>query len=328
MSVPRRLRKSALITGITGQDGFYLAEYLLAKNYSVYGLVRHTTQPHAIDERVHIITGDLTDSNSLVTAIRRAQPDEIYNLAALSHVGVSFTLPEATGNITGLGTLRLLEALHETGSGARFYQASSSEMFGNAPPPQNENTAFEPRSPYAAAKVYAYWMIRNYREAFGMHVCNGILFNHESPRRGEQFVTRKITKAVARILAGRQSELKLGNLNAKRDWGSAPDYVDAMWRILQHPDPDDYVIATGETHSVKEFLGEAFGYVGLDWRKYVVVDSAYYRPTDVENLCGDASKARVVLGWKPQVTFKELVRQMIDADLRAEAVTMDSVHAQ
>ena len=322
--------KTALITGITGQDGSYLAELLLAKGYLVYGIIRRSSSfntgridhiykdPHDPQSEMRLVYGDLNDGSSLNRIIRTTQPDEIYHLGAQSHVRVSFDVPEYTGEITGLGTVRLLEAIRETGVKTRFYQASSSEMYGNVPGPLNEQSYFQPRSPYAAAKVYAYWITVNYREGYDLYACNGILFNHESPRRGETFVSRKITKAAARIKLGRQDKLFLGNLDAKRDWGYAKDYVEAMWMMLQHDKPDDYVIATGETHSVREFLDEAFGHIDLDWKKYVEVDPRYFRPTEVDLLLGDASKARKTLGWKPRVLFKDLVRLMVDADMEAE----------
>jgi len=322
--------KTALITGITGQDGSYLTELLLAKGYSVYGIIRRSSSfntgridhlyedPHE-QPKMRLVYGDLNDGSSLNKIIRTVQPDEIYHLGAQSHVRVSFDIPEYTAEVTGLGTVRLLEAIRETGVKTKFYQASSSEMFGNAPAPQSESTPFEPRSPYAAAKVYAHWMTVNYREGYGLFACNGILFNHESPRRGATFVTRKITKAVARIKLGLQDKLFLGNLDAKRDWGYARDYMEAVWLMMQQEKPDDYVIATGETHTVREFLDEAFGYVGLKWKKYVEIDSRYFRPTEVDLLQGDASKARRQLGWTPKVRFTELVRLMVDADLQAES---------
>ncbi|WP_334110167.1 GDP-mannose 4,6-dehydratase [Thermodesulfitimonas autotrophica] len=321
--------KRALITGITGQDGSYLAELLLAKGYEVHGLIRRAStfntdridhlyrDPHEQDVRLFLHYGDLSNSEQLTNLIYNIQPDEIYHLGAQSHVRVSFDMPEYTGDVTGLGTTRLLEAIRRSGIKTRFYQASSSEMFGDAPAPQNESTPFRPRSPYAAAKVYAYWMTVNYRQGYGLWAYNGILFNHESPRRGETFVTRKITRALANILAGRQKKLYLGNLEAWRDWGYAPEYVEAMWLILQQDEPDDYVIGTGESHSVKEFLEEAFSYAGLDWREHVEIDPRYFRPTEVEFLLADASKAREKLGWQPRVTFKELVRIMVDADIEA-----------
>ena len=317
--------KTALITGITGQDGSYLAELLLSKDYLVYGVMRRASSfntgridhlyqdPHE-GSRLHLVFGDLNDASSLNHILRTVRPDEIYNLGAQSHVRVSFDIPEYTGEVTGLGCVRLLEAIRVTALTTRLYQASSSEMFGNHPPPLNEQTPFAPRSPYAAAKLYAYWMTVNYRESYGLFACNGILFNHESPRRGETFVSRKITKAAVRIKKGLQSKLYLGNLDARRDWGYATDYVEAMWRILQHDQPEDFVIATGEAHSVREFLDEAFGYLDLDWRPYVEIDQRYFRPTEVDVLLGDASKARQVLGWRPTLGFRELVRLMVDSE--------------
>lgn len=319
----------ALITGITGQDGSYLAELLLAKGYAVHGLIRRAStfntdriehlyvDPHDSRARLFLHYGDLNDSGQLTNLVYNLQPREIYHLGAQSHVRVSFDIPEYTGDITGLGATRLLEAIRRSGIQTRFYQASSSELFGDAPPPQNEATPMRPRSPYAAAKLYAYWMVRNYREAYGLFAVNGILFNHESPRRGETFVTRKITRAAARIKLGLQEKLYLGNLAARRDWGYAPEYVEAMWLMLQQEKPEDYVIATGESHSVQEFLEEVFGYLELDWRQYVEIDSRYFRPTEVESLLGDPGKARRQLGWQPRVTFKELVRLMTEADLKA-----------
>jgi len=321
--------KKALVTGITGQDGSYLAEFLLAKGYEVHGLVRRSStfntrrinhlyvDPHEAGVRFFLHYGDLSDSGQLSHLIYNIQPDEIYNLAAQSHVRVSFDIPEFTGDVTGLGVTRLLEAIRRSGIKTRFYQASSSELFGDSPPPQNEETALRPRSPYAAAKLYGYWMVRNYREAYGLFAVNGILFNHESPRRGETFVTRKITRAVARIKLGLQDKLYLGNLDAKRDWGYAPDFVEAMWLMLQQDSPEDFVIATGETHSVREFLEGAFAHVNLDWRDYVEIDPKYFRPTEVDFLWGDAGKAKRILGWQPRVSFQELVRTMVDADLQA-----------
>jgi GDPmannose 4,6-dehydratase len=321
--------KKALITGITGQDGSYLADFLLSKGYEIHGIIRRSSSlnrsridhlyqdTHLPEARFFLHYGDLADSEQLTDLIYNVRPDEIYHLGAQSHVRVSFDLPEYTSNITGLGTTRILEALRRSGVPARFYQASSSEMFGAARPPQNETTPFHPRSPYAAAKVYAYWMARNYREGYNLFACNGILFNHESPRRGETFVTRKITRTLARIKAGRERFLYLGNLEARRDWGYAPEYVEAMWLILQQDTPDDYVIGTGESHSVKEFVVESFSYAGLDWEKYVRIDPKYYRPTEVEYLHSDASKAGTKLGWQPRVSFPELVRIMIDYDLKA-----------
>lgn len=320
--------KKALITGITGQDGSYLAEFLLSKGYEVHGLIRRSStfnteridhiyvDPHETDVRLFLHYGDITDSGQLTNLIYNIQPDEIYHLAAQSHVRVSFDMPEFTGDVTGIGTTRLLEAIRRSGIKTRYYQASSSEMFGDAPAPQNEETPFSPRSPYAVAKVYAYWMARNYREGYKLFAVNGILFNHESPRRGETFVTRKITKGLARIKYKLQDKVYLGNLKARRDWGYAKDFVEAMWLMLQQEEPDDYVIATGESHSVEEFLEEAFGYAGLDWRDHVEIDPRYFRPTDVDFLQGDASKAKRKLHWEPRVKFKELVRVMVDADLR------------
>jgi GDPmannose 4,6-dehydratase len=317
----------ALITGITGQDGSYLAELLLSKGYEVHGLVRRSSvlsrsrleQLHHGDDgdRVTLHYGDLDDPLGLVRLLEQTQPDEVYHLAAQSHVQVSFDLPDYTGSVTGLGTLRLLEAMRVAQVPARFYQASSSEMFGSAPPPQHEGTPFHPRSPYALAKVYAYWATVNYREAYGMFATNGILFNHESPRRGENFVTRKVTKAVAAISAGLQEKVHLGNLDAKRDWGFAGDYVEGMWRMLQHHEPDDFVLATGEAHSVRELCEIAFGHAGLDYRDHVVVDPRYFRPAEVDYLLGDASKARRVLGWTATTTFTDLVTMMVDADRAA-----------
>jgi GDPmannose 4,6-dehydratase len=320
--------KKALITGITGQDGSYLAELLLTKGYEVHGIVRRAStfntqridhvyrDPHLPGTRLFLHYGDLNDASSLNILLKKVRPDEVYNLGAQSHVRVSFDVPEYTGEVTGLGTVRLLEAARELGlTGTRIYQASSSEMFGASPPPQGENTPFYPRSPYGVAKVYSYWISVNYREAYGMHVSNGILFNHESPRRGETFVTRKVTRAAARIKMGLQDKLYLGNLEAKRDWGYAKDYVEAMWLMLQQPEPGDYVIATGEAHSVRELCEEAFGHVGLDYRKHVDVDPRYYRPTEVDFLLGDCTKAKARLGWVPRTSFRELVRIMMDADL-------------
>ncbi len=315
------MAKNALITGITGQDGSYLAELLYNKGYNVYGLVRRLSTPNTsridhILNNIELLQGDLTDQSSLSEAMRIAQPDEVYNLAAQSFVGTSWNQPVHTGDVTGLGAVRVLEAVRHVVPDARIYQASSSEMFGKVQEtPQKESTKFYPRSPYGVAKVYAYWACVNYRESYGMHISNGILFNHESPRRGSEFVTRKSTDGVARIYHGLESELHLGNLDAKRDWGFAGDYVDAMWRMLQQEKPDDYVIATGETHSVEEFVQEAFSIVGLDWKKYVVVDPKFVRPAEVQLLLGDSSKAKRVLGWEPKVRFKELVKMMVEADL-------------
>lgn len=320
--------KTVLITGITGQDGSYLAELLLTKGYEVHGLIRRAStfntgriehlyvDPHEPEARLFLHYGDLSDSGILTHLIYNIQPVEIYHLAAQSHVRVSFDMPEYTGDISGLGTTRLMEAIRRSGIKTKFYQASSSELYGDAPAPQNEATPMRPRSPYAAAKLYAYWIVRNYREAYGLFAVNGILFNHESPRRGETFVTRKITRALARIKLGLQKKLYLGNLEARRDWGYAPEYVEAMWLMLQQEIPEDYVIATGESHSVREFLEEAFAYLDMDWREYVEIDPKYFRPTEVELLLGDVRKAREKLRWQPKVTFKELVRLMVDADLK------------
>jgi GDPmannose 4,6-dehydratase len=322
--------KKALITGITGQDGSYLAELLLAKGYEVHGIIRRSStfntaridhiyrDPHAPDNRLFLHYGDLTDSVALVKLLYQLRPDEIYNLGAQSHVRVSFDVPESTGDIVGLGTQRILEAIRETDliRDVRFYQASSSEMFGKVQEvPQKETTPFWPRSPYACAKVYAHWLTVNYRESYGLHASSGILFNHESPRRGETFVTRKITRAATRIKMGLQDALYLGNLDAKRDWGYAKDYVEMMWMMLQQAEPDDYVVATGETHSVREFVQETFACLDLDWEQYVKYDQRYERPAEVELLIGDPSKAKHKLGWEPRVKFKELVRIMVDADL-------------
>jgi GDPmannose 4,6-dehydratase len=323
------MAKKALITGITGQDGSYLAELLLGKGYEVHGIIRRAStfntgrldaiymDPHAASSRLFLHYGDLSDASALARLIGKIQPEEIYNLAAQSHVRVSFDSPEYTTDITATGAIRLLEAIRETGIRPRFYQASSSEMYGKVQAvPQTETTPFYPRSPYACAKVYAYWITVNYRESYGLFACNGILFNHESPRRGETFVTRKITRAVAHIKAGLQDKLFLGNLEAKRDWGYAREYVAAMWLMLQQDTPDDYVIATGETHSVSEFLEVAFSHAGLDWRRHVEIDSRYYRPAEVDMLIGDASKARQKLGWTPQTKFEDLVKLMVDADIQ------------
>jgi GDPmannose 4,6-dehydratase len=319
----------ALITGITGQDGSYLAELLLGKGYEVHGIIRRAStfntgrldsiykDPHVEKRRLILHYGDMSDASALARLIGKIQPEEIYNLAAQSHVRVSFDAPEYTTDITATGAVRLLEAIRETGIQPRFYQASSSEMFGLVQEtPQSERTPFYPRSPYACATVYAHWITVNYRESYGMHASNGILFNHESPRRGETFVTRKITRAVAHIRAGLQDHLYLGNLDAQRDWGYAKEYVEAMWRMLQQDKPDDYVIATGETHSVREFLEVAFSHAGLDWQKHVKIDARYYRPAEVDLLIGDASKARKQLGWEPQTKFDGLARLMVDADIR------------
>lgn len=326
--------KKAFVTGITGQDGSYLAELLLEKGYSeVHGLIRRSStfntsridhiyrDRHEKGARLFLHYGDLSDASNLNRLLKMVKPDEIYHLGAQSHVRVSFDVPEYTADVTGTGTIRLLDAIRDSGIPTRFYQASSSEMYGLVQAvPQTETTPFYPRSPYACAKVYAYWITVNYREAYGMHASNGILFNHESPRRGETFVTRKITRAVARILAGKQEHLYLGNLDAKRDWGYAKDYVEAMWLMLQQPKGDDFVIATGETHSVREFLEVAFGLVQKNYEEYVRLDPNYLRPTEVDLLIGDCSKAKKTLGWKPKVVFKDLVRIMLVADLEAEGV--------
>jgi len=326
----RRLVKRALITGITGQDGSYLAEQLLEKGYEVHGIVRrsssfntdridHLYQDfHEEGARLFLHHGDLSESSRLVKLVYELQPDEIYHLGAQSHVRASFDIPEYTADITAMGTVRLLEAIREAGVApkTRFYQASSSEMFGSAPAPQTETTPFHPRSPYGVSKVAAFWITVNYREAYGLFAANGILYNHESPRRGETFVTRKITRALARIQAGLQDKLFLGNLDARRDWGYAPDYTEAMTRILAADEPDDFVVATGEAHTVREFLDEAAAHVGVDWEKHVEIDPRYFRPSEVDELLGDASKARERLGWEPTVTFKELVRIMVEADVK------------
>ena len=313
--------QKALITGITGQDGSYLAELLLEKGYEVHGLVRRSSSFNTwridhVRDRLALHYGDLVDQNSLARTLETIEPQEVYNLAAQSHVKVSFGMPEYTTDVTGLGVLRLLDAVRELGLPVRVYQAGSSEMYGLVQEtPQTERTPFHPRSPYAISKVFGHWMAVNYREGYGLHVSNGILFNHESPRRGENFVTRKITMGVAAIKQGKAKELRLGNLDAKRDWGFAKDYVEAMWLMLQQPQPDDYVVATGETHSVRDFLEEAFASVGLAWKDFVKVDPKYFRPAEVDVLLGDSTKARRVLGWKPKVGFKELVRLMVEADL-------------
>jgi len=322
------MAKKALITGITGQDGSYLAELLLTKGYEVHGIIRRAStfntgrldpiyaDPHSGKSRLFLHYGDLSDASALARLIGKVQPDEVYNLAAQSHVRVSFDSPEYTADITGTGTVRLLEAIRETGIRPRFYQASSSEMFGKVQEvPQTEKTPHYPRSPYGCAKVFAYWLTVNSRESYGLHASNGILFNHESPRRGETFVTRKITRAVAHIKAGLQKQLYLGNLEAKRDWGYAKEYVEAMWLMLQQDQPDDYVIATGETHSIREFLEVAFGHAGLDWQQHVEIDSRYYRPAEVDLLIGDYSKAKRQLGWEPKTRFVDLVMLMVDADV-------------
>ena len=321
------MSKTALITGITGQDGSYLAEYLLSKGYEVHGVIRRAStfntqridhiyqDPHDAGARLRLHYGDLSSMEQFTNLIYNVEPDEIYNLGAQSHVATSFEMPEYTGDVTGLGTTRLLEAVRRSGIRTRFYQASSSEMFGNAPAPQDENTPFRPRSPYACAKVYAYWMTVDYRDGHNLHACNGVLFNHESPRRGETFVTRKITRAIAAIVAETESKLYLGNLDASRDWGYAPDYVEAMWLMLQQDKPDDYVIGTGIGRTVRDFLDAAFGYVDLDWREYVEIDPRYARPNEVNSLLADASKAKAGLGWEPKVTFELLVKLMVDSDM-------------
>jgi GDPmannose 4,6-dehydratase len=319
--------KKAFITGITGQDGSYLADLLLEKGYEVHGMIRRSSSfntgridhlyqdPHLPGTRLFLHYGDLNDASSLNMILKKVRPDEIYNLGAQSHVRVSFDVPEYTAEVTGTGTIRLLEAIRELGlKDTRIYQASSSEMFGASPPPQNEKTPFYPRSPYGCAKLYAYWIGVNYREAYGLHVTNGILFNHESPRRGETFVTRKVTRAASRIKLGLQSKLFLGNLEARRDWGYAKDYVEAMWLMLQQPRGDDYVCATGQSHTVRDLCELAFGHVGLDYREFVVIDPRYYRPTEVDFLLGDASKAEKQLGWKPHTSFKQLVTLMMESD--------------
>ncbi len=323
------MAKRALITGITGQDGSYLAEFLLNKGYEVHGLIRRAStfntaridhlyvDPHSADARLFLHYGDLSDGARLVTLLAQVQPNEVYNLAAQSHVRVSFEEPEHTADTTGTGTTRMLEAVRLSGIETRFYQASSSEMYGATPPPQSEESPFYPRSPYAAAKVYSYWITRNYREAYGIFAVNGILFNHESPRRGETFVTRKITRAVAAIEAGQQQYLYMGNLDAVRDWGYAPEYVEGMWRMLQDKEPDDYVLATGIGITVREFLEIAFRHAGLNWENHVRFDERYLRPTEVDSLIGDASRAREKLGWTPTVDGRQLARLMVDADMEA-----------
>jgi len=326
--------KKAFLTGITGQDGSYLAELLLAKGYEVHGLIRRSSNfntsriehiyqdPHDPNARLFLHYGDLSDASTLSRLLARIAPDEVYNLGAQSHVRVSFDAPMYTGDVTGLGTLRLLESIRESKVPCRFYQASSSEMFGSAPAPQNEKTPFYPRSPYGVAKLAAYWYAINYREAYGLHISNGILFNHESPRRGEAFVTKKVTHGIARILSKKDEVIYLGNLDAKRDWGYAPEYVDAMWRMVQQNQPDDYVIATGETHTVREFVEMAARLVGLDPEKIVRIDPKYYRPTEVDILLGDATKAQEKLGWKPQTSFLDLVKIMLAADLEREGIAV------
>jgi GDPmannose 4,6-dehydratase len=325
---PRPVTRRALVTGITGQDGSYLAELLLSKGYEVHGLIRRSSSfstgridhlyrdPHQPNVPLHLYYGDLADPSSLINSLNRIKPDEVYNLGAQSHVMVSFEMPEFTADTTGMGTLRLLEAIRHADWPIRYYQAGSSEMFGKvAESPQSERTPFYPRSPYAVSKVFAHWMTIQYREAYGLFAANGIMFNHESPRRGGTFVTRKVTRSIAAILAGREEKLYLGNLDARRDWGYAPEYVEAMWLMLQQPEPDDYVVATGETHSVREFVELAFSQVGRDWQDFVEIDPRYFRPTEVDELCGDATKARERLGWRPRTTFAELVRLMVEADL-------------
>jgi GDPmannose 4,6-dehydratase len=318
----------ALITGITGQDGSYLAEFLLSKNYEVHGIIRRSSSfntsrlngiyqdPHVDDRKLILHYGDLQDSSSLINLIREIKPTEIYNLGAQSHVKVSFEIPEYTADITGTGTIRLLEAIRASGVQTKFYQASSSEIFGSTPPPQNENTPFHPRSPYGVSKIFSYWATVNYREAYGMHASNGILFNHESPRRGETFVTRKITRSVARIKAGIDKNLYLGNLDSRRDWGFAKEYVEAMWLMLQQPEGDDFVIATGESATVREFVEVAFSKVDLDWQKYVKIDERYLRPAEVDSLIGDASKAKKLLNWAPKTNWKKLAELMVEADIK------------
>ncbi|MCW3998726.1 MAG: GDP-mannose 4,6-dehydratase [Candidatus Bathyarchaeota archaeon] len=323
----------AFITGITGQDGSYLAEFLLSKDYQVHGIIRRAStfntgridhiyvDPHEPEARLFLHYGDLADSEQIANIIHSAEPSEIYHLGAQSHVKVSFSMPEYTGNVTALGTTRILESIRRSGNHIKFYQASSSEMFGRTPSPQNEESPFNPTSPYAVAKVYAYWIAKNYRLGYNMFACNGILFNHESPRRGEIFVTRKISMAVANILAKKQNLLYLGNMDAKRDWGYAPEYVEVMWQILQQQSPDDYVVGTGEQHSVKEFVAEAFSYAGLDWEKYTRIDQKYLRPTETEDLAADSRKIKRVIGWEPKIRFKELVKIMVDADMRKAGLT-------
>ncbi len=320
--------KKALITGITGQDGSYLAEFLLSKDYEVHVIIRRAStfntsridhiyvDPHKPGVRLFLHYGDLSDSEQISNIIYNIKPDEIYHLGAQTQVRVSFDIPEYTGNVTALGTTRILEAMRRSGNATKFYQASSSEMFGASKPPQNENTPFKPRSPYACSKVYAYWMAVNYRQGYNLFACNGILFNNESPRRGETFVSRKISRAVAAILAKKQHYLYLGNLDAKRDWGYAPEYVKFMYKMLHNNKPEDFVLGTGESHSVKEFVKEAFSYAGLDWEKYVKIDPRYFRPTEVEELIADSTKAKENLGWQPKIRFKELVKIMVDADMR------------
>ena len=320
--------KRAFVTGVTGQDGSYLAEFLFSKNYEVHGIIRRAStfntvrieylyiDPHDPSAKLFLHYGDLSDSEQISHILYNLKPVEVYHLGAQSHVKVSFGMPEYTGNVTALGTTRILESVRRSGNHVKFYQASSSEMFGRSPSPQNEETPFNPTSPYAVAKVYAYWMAKNYRLGYNMFACNGILFNHESPRRGEIFVTRKITMAIANILAKKQQFLYLGNLEPKRDWGYAPEYVEVMWKILQKDEPDDYVVGTGKQHSVQEFVEEAFSYAGLDWQKYVKTDKTYFRPTETEDLAANSSKIKQAIGWEPKVQFKNFVKIMVDADMR------------
>ncbi len=334
------MTKRALVTGITGQDGSYLAELLLEKGYEVHGIIRRSSSfnteridhiyqdPHETNVRLHLHYGDLTDGSQIARLIRIVEPHEIYNLAAQSHVAVSFQQPEYTADVDGLGTIRILEAIRDTGVDTRFYQAGTSEMFGDANPPQSLTSPFQPRSPYAAAKVYAYWVTRNYREAYDLYAVNGILFNHESERRGPTFVTRKITRAVAAIVAGKQEALYLGNLDAKRDWGHAKDYVRGMWMMLQQDQPDDYILAMGETHTVREFAARAFAHVGLDWAPFTNIDPAYYRPTEVEHLHGDPSETVAKIGWKPEIGFHELVSRMVERDLADQGLSLSDARSQ
>ncbi len=325
--------KKAFITGITGQDGSYLAEFLLSKGYEVHGLIRRSStfntsridhiyvDPHDPNAKLFLHYGDLSDSGQISNIINNIKPNEVYHLGAQTQVRVSFDMPEYTGNVTGLGTTRILEAIRRSENEIKFYQASSSEMFGNSPPPQNEETPFRPRSPYAIAKLYAYWMTVNYREGYNIFACNGILFNHESPRRGKTFLTRKVTRAVANILAKKQKNLYLGNLEAERDWGYTPEFVEAKWKLLQYETPEDFVIGTGESHPVRDFVEEAFTYADLDWDEYIKIDQKYFRPTEAENFVADSSKAKKKLGWRPKIKFKELIKIMIDADMRRVGLT-------
>jgi GDPmannose 4,6-dehydratase len=320
--------KKAFITGVTGQDGSYLAEFLISKGYEVHGIIRRSStfntgridhiyvDPHEVDARLFLHYGDLSDSEQISNIMYNIKPEEVYHLGAQSHVNVSFSMPEYTANVTGLSTLRMLESIRQSGNHIRFYQASSSEMFGRTPSPQNEETAFSPTSPYAVSKVFAYWMTKNYRFGYGIFASNGILFNHESPRRGETFVTRKTSMAIANILAGKQRFLYLGNLEPKRDWGFAPEYVEAMWQIIQQNRPNDFVVGTGEQHTVKDFVEQAFSYVGLNWKEYVKTDTRYFRPTETEDLVADSRKIERVTGWKPHIRFQDLVKIMVDADMR------------